>query len=306
MVFDAAYVRQAELMLRCLPEVGKQSCFAVKGGTAINLFLRSMPRLSVDIDLTYLPLSARDEALRGIGDGLRAIAQDIERHVPGTRTTFRHAQGTVTAVNVTTDEAQIKIEANLVLRGTVHPPVQRDLCREAVDRFEMFVSARCLSLEDLYAGKICAALDRQHPRDLYDVHVMLEKEGFTAGIRRSFVVYLAGHSRPMHELLDPHHRDLGRVYDEQFVGMMAEAVPLEALYETRERLVNMIRLDLKENERRFLLSMKRGEPEWTALAVEHLETLPALQWKLLNIRRMDEGKRDAALAELQRVLQLEP
>jgi hypothetical protein len=174
-----------------------------------------------------------------------------------------------------------------------------------VDRFEMFVSAQTLSVEDLYAGKICAALDRQHPRDLYDVHLMLENEGFTAGIRRSFVVYLAGHSRPMHELLDPHCKDLGRVYDEQFVGMVAEAVPLQALYETRERLVNMIRLDLEENERRFLLSLKRGEPDWNMLNIDHLESLPALQWKLLNIRRMGEAKRNAALAELERVLQLE-
>lgn len=304
-MFDALYVRQAELMLRCLPEVGKQTCFAVKGGTAINLFLRSMPRLSVDIDLTYLPLSARDEALRGIGAALREIGEDIERHVPDTRTALRHAQGTVSGVNVAAGEAQIKIEANLVLRGTVHAPVQRDLCEAAVDRFEMFVSAQCLSLEDLYGGKICAALDRQHPRDLYDVHVLLENEGLTAGIRRAFVVYLAGHSRPMHELLDPHHKDLRRVYDDQFIGMVEEDVPLEALYDTRERLVRMLRLGLEENERRFLLSLKRGEPDWNALDIDHLEDLPALQWKLLNIRRMEKGKRSAALAKLEYVLQLE-
>jgi len=302
-VFDAQYVRQADLMLRCLPEVAKQDCFAVKGGTAINLFVRSMPRLSVDIDLTYLPLSGRGEALRGIGAALRAIAEGIERHIPNARATLRHAQGTASGVNVTAGEVQIKIEANLVLRGTVHPPVQRDLCKAAADRFEMFVSAQTLSLEDLYGGKICAALDRQHPRDLYDVHVLLENEGFSAGIRRAFVVYLASHSRPMHELLDPHHKDLRQVYDEQFIGMVKEDVPLEALYDTREQLVNTIHLDLDENERRFLLSLKRGEPEWAALGIEHLENLPAVQWKLLNVRNMDDGKRKAALAKLEQVLQ---
>jgi len=87
--------------------------------------------------------------------------------------------------------------------------------------------------------------------------------------------------------------------------MVEEDVPLEALYETRERLVRMLRLGLEENERRFLLSLKRGEPEWTALDIDHLEDLPALQWKLLNIRRMDKGKRSAALAKLEHVLQLE-
>ena len=124
-MFDAAYVRQVELMLRCLPEVGKQSCFAVKGGTAINLFLRPMPRLSVDIDLTYLPLSARNEALQGIGAGLRSIAESIERHVPGTRTALRHTQGTASGIDVAGDEARVKIEVNLVIRGTVYPQIGR-------------------------------------------------------------------------------------------------------------------------------------------------------------------------------------
>jgi len=290
-------------MLRCLPEVGKQSCFAVKGGTAINLFVRSMPRLSVDIDLTYVPLSPHGVALQGIGAGLRSIAETIERHVPDTRTTLRLSQGTASGIDVAGNEARVKIEANLVIRGTVYPPVQRDLCSAATNRFEMFVSAQSLSLEDLYGGKICAALDRQHPRDLYDVHVLLEHEGLTAGIRRAFVVYLAGHSRPMNELLDPNRKDLNQIYDGQFVGMVEQDVPLEVLYDTREQLVDLIRLGLDENERRFLLSLKRGDPEWTTLGIDHLQNLPALQWKLLNIKKMDPGKRDAAFAKLERVLQ---
>jgi predicted nucleotidyltransferase component of viral defense system len=303
-VFEPQYVRQAELMLRCLPQVTKQDCFAVKGGTAINLFLRALPRLSVDVDLTYLPLAGRDEALREIGAAIRAIAHDIERHVPDARVTLRHAQGTTPGMNVTGHDAQIKIEANLVLRGTVHPPIQRDLCQAAVDRFEMFVTIQSLSLEDLYGGKICAALDRQHPRDLYDVHTLLENEGLTPDVRRALVVYLAGHSRPMHELLDPNLKELRRVYDEQFVGMVREQVSLEVLVDTRQRLVEMIRAGLDESERAFLLSLKRGEPQWTLLGIDHLEQLPALQWKLRNILKMDHGKRRAALARLENVLQM--
>ena len=181
-MFEPQYARQAELMLRCLPEVAKHPCFAVKGGTAINLFVHSLPRLSVDIDLTYLPLSGRDEALQEIGTTMRAIAEGIERNVPDTHITLRRAQGTISGLNVAAPDAQIKIEANLVLRGTVHPPVQRDLCQAAVDQFEMFVSVQSLSLEDLYGGKVCAALDRQHPRDFYDVYVLLKNEGLTSPI----------------------------------------------------------------------------------------------------------------------------
>lgn len=289
-------------MLRCLPEVGRQGCFAVKGGTAINLFLRAMPRLSVDIDLTYLPLSGREEALRDIGAAIRAIAERIEQHVPDTRIAFRRAQGTVSGLNVTASDAQIKIEVNLVLRGSVNPPQQRDLCQAAADQFEMFVSVQTLSFEDLYGGKICATLDRQHPRDLYDVHLLLENEGLTSEVRRCFVVYLAGHSRPMHELLDPHLKDLRDVYGEQFLGMVREEVSLEALVRTRERLVETLRAELDDSERAFLLSLKRGEPEWGLLGIEHLAELPALQWKLMNIRRMDARKRRIALERLEDTL----
>jgi hypothetical protein len=60
------YFEQVELLVRVLPVVGKSKCFTVKGGTAINLFYRDMPRLSVDIDLVYLPLKSREESLLDI------------------------------------------------------------------------------------------------------------------------------------------------------------------------------------------------------------------------------------------------
>ena len=107
----------------------------------------------------------------------------------------------------------------------------------------------------------------------------------------------------MHELLDPNRKDLDRVYQDQLVGMVEQDVPLKVLYETREQLVNQIHMGLGENERRFLLSLKRGEPEWTAMGIDHLQKLPAIQWKLVNIKKMDTGKRDTAFAKLERVLQ---
>src|SRR5690606_36532122 len=61
-----AYRAQVELLIRCLPAVANAPDFALKGGTAINLFLRDMPRLSVDIDLTYLPITDRANALTDI------------------------------------------------------------------------------------------------------------------------------------------------------------------------------------------------------------------------------------------------
>lgn len=55
MAFSDIYRRQVELLIRTLPAVAEEECFALKGGAAINLFIRNLPRLSVDIDLTYLP-----------------------------------------------------------------------------------------------------------------------------------------------------------------------------------------------------------------------------------------------------------
>lgn len=171
-MFDPVYVAQAKLLLRCLPEIGKQTCFALKGGTAINLFIRPMPRLSVDIDLTYLPLSGRDEALAGIARALDAIAADVPRRIPGSRVQIARARGTAVKLVVSLDGVQIKVEPNQVLRRSVYPPETQDLCPEAQSLFELFVSVRTLSLADIYGGKICAALDRQHPRDLYDVRLL--------------------------------------------------------------------------------------------------------------------------------------
>ena len=303
-MFDPLYVRQAKLLLRCLPEIGKHPCFALKGGTAINLFLRSMPRLSVDIDLTYLPLSGRDEALAHLAHALDAIAKDLPLRIVGARVQVGRSRGMATKLAVSLDGVQIKVEPNQVLRGSVYPPEKRDLCGEAQAFFELFVSTQTLSLADIYGGKLCAALDRQHPRDLYDVRLLLANEGLTPQVRRAFVVYLASHDRPMHELLDPQFKDIARVYAGEFAGMTREEVPLQALCETREQLVVLIRKGLDTDEKRFLVSMKRGEPDWDALGIAHLRELPALQWKLHNVRRMDDGKRKTALEKLDKALSL--
>ncbi|MEI6809127.1 MAG: nucleotidyl transferase AbiEii/AbiGii toxin family protein, partial [bacterium] len=221
-MFDTLYIRQAKLLLQCLPEIGKQTCFALKGGTAINLFVRSMPRLSVDIDLTYLPLTGRAEALADITRAMEAIAKDVMRRIPGSLVQVGRTRGVATKLAVSLGDVQIKVEPNQVLRGSVYPPDTRDLCSEAQALFELFVSVRTLALADLYGGKLCAALDRQHPRDLYDVQLLMENEGLTPQVRRAFVVYLASHDRPMHELLDPQFKDLAKVHVDEFAGMARE------------------------------------------------------------------------------------
>ena len=112
-----SYRAQVELLIRCLPAVASEPDFALEGGTAINLFLRNMPKLSVDIDLTYLPVSDRDAALTDIRAQLATIAGAIERSVPGAKA--QRVEGDTPKLLVDKSRARIKVEPNAVIRGSL-------------------------------------------------------------------------------------------------------------------------------------------------------------------------------------------
>jgi len=204
---------------------------------------------------------------------------------------------------VANQETQIKIEVNIVIRGAVFQPVELELCERAQEEFSAEVAMQTLSKADIYGGKICAALDRQHPRDLFDIKLLLDEHGLTEEVRQSFVIYLASHDRPMKELLAPTWKDISEVYKNDFQGMTLEEVSLSDLLEARSKLLESIKHGLLSEEKQFLLSVKRGEPEWNLLGIPGLEKLPALQWKLINLRKMTEPKRVEAYKKLESVLQ---
>jgi Nucleotidyl transferase AbiEii toxin, Type IV TA system len=195
---------------------------------------------------------------------------------------------------------QVKIEVNFVMRGTVRPVRQASLTPTARDVLMADLEIPVVSLEDVYGGKLVAALDRQHPRDLFDVMQLFAHEGITPGIRRAFVVYLASSNRPVHEVLFPPLRDIQYDFTHNFHGMTAEPVPMDALLATRERLVREIQQGLDEEERRFLLSLVAGTPEWTRLGIGHLEHLPGVRWKLQNLAQLQKthAKKFAEQADL--------
>lgn len=302
---DALYFEQARLLLRYLPALASVDCFALKGGTAINLFVRDLPRLSVDIDLAYLPLTQREDALTETRDALGRMAAHAKRIVPGLQVLDAGNANSPKQI-AATDQARIKIEPNPVLRGTVFPVETRRLVPAAEVLFEMSVSVPVVSHADLYAGKLCAALDRQHPRDWFDVHLLLDHDGLDEPLRRAFVVYLASHDRPMAELLLPRAKPLRDVFDREFAGMTREPVAVETLESTQAALPSLLRSSLSLNERHFLLSIKRGEPDWSLLPIPHLSELPALRWKLANIERLKQSpaKHQAAVDSLRAILEI--
>ncbi|MBI5208782.1 MAG: nucleotidyl transferase AbiEii/AbiGii toxin family protein [Elusimicrobia bacterium] len=298
------FIEQSALVLRILPHIAAEDCFALKGGTAINFFVRNMPRLSVDIDLTYLPIEPRHETLTKIGQSLGRIKAAVCRAIPGTVVNESRYEGHVSKLFVRGLGGEVKVEPNLVIRGSVQPPVERDLCPAARERFQAAVRVRTLADADLYGGKLCAAFDRQHPRDLFDVKVLLENEGITEDIRKAFLVYLISHDRPMSEVIAPNAKDIKGEFSADFQGMTAEPVEYDSLITAREALIKQLRDALTLSEKKFLVSVKEGKPEWTLLGLDGIERMPAVQWKLRNIGKMDPARHREQLENLRKKLGL--
>lgn len=297
----AAYERQVQLLIQVLPHVAAEPCFALKGGTAINLFIRDLPRLSVDIDLTYLPDAERQVALADVQAALERIAERIRRNVPHTSVAPKVIDEGMTGLVVAARVAQIKIEVSPVLRGTVFPPVEMEVRNIVAEKYG-FAAALIVSFADLYAGKICAALDRQHPRDFFDAKLLLEQEGLSRELVQAFLVYLISHGRPIAELLAPQWRDIRQEFETGFDGMTATPVVVEELSAIGPRLLTEIGRCVTEADKQFLLSVKRGRPDWALLGVEGVDRLPAVRWKLQNVQRMSAAARAAALHRLEGVL----
>lgn len=305
-MIENIFFKQAELLLRIIPFIAKESVFALKGGTAINFFVRDLPRISVDIDLAYLPVGERVISLENINAALVRISRDIESRIPGTKVTSRKTRGSdlLSGLFVQRQEVSVKIEPNLVLRGSVYPPASKVISPKAVELFEISVECPILAENELYAGKICAALDRQHPRDLFDIMMLLKYGSFSADSRKAFVVYLISHDRPMVELLNPGFVDIRPVFETEFQGMTLEEVTCEDLEKTREDLVSMIAGGLTVTEKQFIVSVKEGTPRWELIGVEGIENLPAVRWKLLNIGRMSPSKHKRAVRKLRDCLEV--
>lgn len=286
------YAAVVALLVRTLPSVAKEANFALKGGTAINLFYRDLPRLSVDIDLTFLPLLPREETLKEIDEALDRVMATIMSDVPST-TVKRIAGGGDgdTRIGVQEGRQLVKIETSPVTRGTIHPP-ERRVVTDAVQDMFGFVEMNVVAFEDLYAGKLVAALDRQHPRDLFDVKLLYENEGLTEGLFRTFLAYLAQSNRPMHEVIRPRALPLEESYAKEFEGMARIPVTLADLTETRERLFADVASRIDDASRGFLLSLHDGEPDFTLIGLPQAADLPGVGWKVLNLQKLKQSNPD--------------
>jgi len=280
---NEAYKHQVRLLLDVLPEVAKESCLAMHGGTAINLFVRDMPRLSVDIDLTYVEISEREESINAINEALARIKERIEGLRPTAQIIHR---GSVCKLQVTDQGAIIKVEANMIGRGLLGEASRLQLCGAAQEEFEIFCAVPVVPIGQLYGGKLCAALDRQHPRDLFDVRLLLDNEGFNDEIRQGFLYGLACSNRPTHELLSPNLIDQSVALTNQFEGMSLLEFSYRDFEDTRQELIDTIHSQLDDNDKAFLWSLNRLKPDWS---ICDFQEYPSVQWKLQNLAKLHDN-----------------
>lgn len=297
------YRHHVALLIATMPFVAAEPDFALKGGTAINLFVRDMPRLSVDIDLTYLPVAPRPQSLTAIDAAMRRMAAAIRKGLPGARVTdvVNARESIVTKLTVQRGDAQIKIEVTPVLRGCVFEPELRNVSPSVEDAFG-FAQMNVVSFADLYAGKLVAALDRQHPRDLFDVRDLLANEGITDDLRKAFIVYLISHDRPIAEVIVPRRKDIAHEFTHGFAGMTLEAVTLDELLAVREALIASVAGEMPQAHKDFLIGFKRGAPDWRLLDVPNAADLPAVRWKQINLDKLSADQRARLITQLETVL----
>lgn len=299
MAIEERYRQQVELLVRTLPSVAAEDVFALKGGTAINLFVRDLPRLSVDIDLTYLPIKPRGESLTEIDEALQRIGKSISETVSDVKVLPSRLakEGTLNRLIVRSPRAQIKIEVTPVMRECVFEPTIMAVSEKVEEQFS-FAETLVVSRDDLYAGKLMAALDRQHPRDLFDVRDLLAHEGMSDTLRQAFLVYIVSHNRPAAEVLAPRRKDIEQEFQDNFVGMTTVPVELKDLVATREELIEIVVGQMPQEHREFLIGVERGDVRWQLADLQNVAELPAIRWKLSNLDKVQPDRRETFAANL--------
>jgi len=283
---DKTYINTVRLLLEVAPSIFKSEHFAIKGGTALNLFLQDMPRLSVDIDVVYTDHSKdRKQATSRIAEALKVA--DVELSQLGFQSELSMTNGAEESkLFIRKGQVLVKVEVNHVFRGTVLPVIKQTLSEKACNLFTTELTLPMLQADELYGSKLVAALDRQHPRDLFDMRILQLSHELPEQLMDCFVCYIAGHNRPIHEAIFSRDMDISMAYHSEFQGMTNDPMPLDDLLETRRWIRESLVPSLSVEHKRFLLSLVKLEPDWSLISCPHLQDLPAVKWKLQNLEKL--------------------
>ena len=280
------YKNQVVLLIDILLEIAKEEDFALHGGTAINLFHLNMPRLSVDIDLTFFPFSDnRNADLNKIRQSLEFVKNRLKTTFPHIRFEDEKRAEEELKLLCTKENSIVKVEVNQINRGLIAEPCTKILCSRAENEFDRFCEIKTVSIGQLWGGKLNAALERQHPRDIFDVKNMLQEIGFTEEIKQGFLFFLLCGKRPIDEVINPNFTNQRVIFNSQFSGMTDEEFTYEEFEKTREELILLIQKSLTQNDKEFLLSFLSGNPYWKDF---DYSKYPAIKWKQLNINKLKQ------------------
>lgn len=296
---NEVYREKVKLLLQLMPFVMQEQVFAVHGGSAINLFVKNMPRYSVDIDLTYIPLADREESIADINAHLKSIADNAKSNIKGLHIVPKYDTCKLLCEY---HGHQVKIEVNQTKRGIIGGELQRkSLCDKAQTEFGMFCKAVIVPSTLLYGGKIAAALSRQHPRDLFDVKYMNMP---LSDVQEGLIFCLLGSDRPIHESFSPQLIDQREAMENQFKGMTDIEFTYEEFEQTRSKLITDVRKLMTDEDKQFLLSFESANPQWDGYEFEYFRDYPSIKWKLLNLaklKKQNPAKLNTEVEKLQAV-----
>ena len=205
------------------------------------------------------------------------------------------------------DKIIIKVEPNFILRGTAYPVRPLKVCNRIVELTRNETVMQVLSFKELYGGKVCAALDRQHPRDLFDM-AQFYKSHSLEEVKEGFLVLALGHNRPLHELLGPMIQEQREIFDQQFSGMSDEPFSYEEHLDTLGRLTNDVKGLFDDGDKQRLLDFVSLSGEENAWGIPHFDELPAIRWKRRNLeslRKSNLAKFTAQREALERLFEKE-
>lgn len=277
------YRSKVELLIRIIPAITEEEDLAIHGGTAINLFVKDLPRYSIDIDLTYVRILGRTESIDNINACLRRISEKLKQSIKGIQIAHRPD---ICKLLCSFRGSQVKIEVNQTKRGVISgTPQVTPLCTKAQDEFGMYCEANVVPIPLLYGGKIAAALSRQHPRDLFDVKYM---DYALSDVKEGILYSLLGSDRPISESISPNLIDQTKVMETQFMGMTDTPFTYQDYEVSRSELIQGIQDLFSESEKDFLISFESGTPQWSLIPYPSFEQYPSVEWKLLNINKLKE------------------
>jgi predicted nucleotidyltransferase component of viral defense system len=297
---NKTYRQQVELLLKIIPTLSGIENFAIHGGTAINLYVLDLPRYSVDIDVTYMPVKPREESFAEIHKSLSIKKEKVKSIIPNVVVTEKPNK-----IYCTQRGVMVKIEVSGTKRGLVEPYEIKTLCPKAQNEFETSNKSKIVSLTQLYGGKIAAAIDRQHPRDLFDVKLMFDFVTDFEQVKKGFFYCLLSGDRPIVESLAPNRIGQQKTMIKQFSGMTDIPFSYSDYEETREKLINFINSNLTQQDKEFLIAFEAGNELSQILDYQEYLRFPSVQWKLQNVNKLRENnpiKHRESIKKLEKIL----